>query len=418
VTMQKKDRVTPYQLEFIPIALKELALACDLSQGALAASIGVSRATINLSINKGYVPHSLSFDFRERMEAHLQSLDNVKLWLIEHGMKIGDIWAPLGKDLRAKMPVGRSERISHTKKNPSGLASGLPDQIVMKWEVEMISEETKRHFKLFRNPFISDVEKSADIFRSEEHRYIEAAMLDAAKHGGFLAVVGEVGSGKTTIRREVMDQLKKESNVMVIFPQIIDKGRITAASICDAIIMDLSEERPKVKLEQKARQVQRLLMDRSRAGFQACLFIEEAHDLTTSTLKYLKRFFELEDGYKKLLGIILIGQTELKNMFNESQHVEMREVIRRVQVAEIRGLNGNLKNYLQLKLKRVGGDIDKIMDDAAIAALGDRLTMKDARNKPVSHAYPLLVNNYVARAMNLACELGETMITEDVVNAI
>jgi type II secretory pathway predicted ATPase ExeA len=298
------------------------------------------------------------------------------------------------------------------------LASGLPDQIVMKWEVEMISEDTKRYFKLFRNPFIADVEKSVDIFRSEEHRYIEAAMLDAAKHGGFLAVVGEVGSGKTTIRREVMEQLKKESNVMVIFPQIIDKGRITAASICDAIILDLSEERPKMKLEQKTRQVQRLLTDRSKSGYQACLIIEEAHDLTTQTLKYLKRFYELEDGYKKLLGIILIGQTELRNMFNESQHVEMREVIRRVQVAEIRGLNGNLRDYLQLKFKRVGGDIDKIITPEAITALGSRLTMKGPSGKAVSHAYPLLVNNYVARAMNLTCELGVDMITEEVVNAI
>ncbi len=42
------------------------------------------------------------------------------------------------------------------------------------------------------------------------------------------------------------------------------------------------------------------------------LVIEEAHGLPTATLKHLKRFFELEDGFKKLLGIVLIGQTELR----------------------------------------------------------------------------------------------------------
>lgn len=283
----------------------------------------------------------------------------------------------------------------------------------------MITDDAKRHFKLFRNPFIADVEKSADIYKSDEHRYIEAAMLDAAKHGGFLAVIGEVGSGKTTMRREVTEQLKKDSNVMVIFPQIIDKSRVNAGSICDAIIMDLSEEKPKVRLEQKTRQVQKILMDRSRAGYQACLIIEEAHDLSTQTLKYLKRFYELEDGYKKLLGIILIGQTELKHMFNESQHVEMREVIRRVQIAEIRGLNGNTKDYLTLKFKRVGGKIDDIVSDDAIVALSRRLTVDDGRGKkPVSHAYPLLINNYIAQAMNLACEMGEPLVTEEVINAL
>ena len=413
-----ENRVTPYTMEFQPLVLKELALASDVSQGELAKVTGVSRTSMNLCFNKGYIPVTVE-DFKGRVEAHLAQNQNAVKYLIEQGLKVTDIWKPCGVELRNVAPAGQSQRTAQgmLAKKP-GLATGLPDQIVMKWEVEMISEDTKRHFKLFRNPFIADVEKSSDIYRSDEHRYIEAAMLDAAKHGGFLAIVGEVGSGKTTMRREVMEQLRKETNVMVIFPQIIDKSRVTASSICDAIILDLSEEKPRVKLEQKTRQVQRLLMDRSRAGYQACLIIEEAHDLNTQTLKYLKRFSELEDGYKKLLGIILIGQTELKNMFNESQHVEMREVIRRVQVAEIRGLNGNLKEYLKLKFKRVGGDIDKIMNDEAIEALRKRLTMNDARHKPVSHAYPLLVNNYVARAMNLACELGEVMITEEVVNGI
>jgi type II secretory pathway predicted ATPase ExeA len=401
-------------MEFQPIVLKQLFLDLNIFQGAPADFTGTSRPTINSCINKGYIPSTVG-NFRQLIEEFLQLPERaaaVTGWLIARGMKLEDIWQPLGQDLHRAHPKGWS-----TPKRVMALDN--PDLITMKWEVEMISEDTKRHFKLFRNPFVGDVEKSTDIFKSDEHRYIEAAMVDAAKHGGFLAVIGEVGSGKTTMRREVMEQLRKDSNVQVIFPQIIDKGRITAGSICDAIIMDLSEERPKIKLEQKTRQVSKILMDRSRAGYQACLIIEEAHDLNTATLKYLKRFYELEDGYKKLLGIILVGQTELKHMFNESQHVEMREVIRRVQVAEIRGLNGNLKDYLQLKFKRVGRNVDDIMDDEAIVALSKRLTTDDGRGKkPVSHAYPLLVNNYTARAMNLACEMGEVMITAAVVEAI
>jgi type II secretory pathway predicted ATPase ExeA len=415
---KKADRVTPYTMNFQPLILKELALASDVSQGELAGITKVSRTSMNLCFNRGYIPPTVD-GFCEKVEAHLATKSVAMRWLLDNGLQLSDIWQPLGKELRKAVPAGTARRVSDAKKiHSSGLATGLPEQIIMKWEVEMISEDTKRHFKLFRNPFVGDVERGTDIYRSDEHRYIEAAMLDAAKHCGFLAIVGEVGSGKTTMRREVMEQLKSESNVMVIFPQIIDKGRITASSICDAIIMDLSEQKPKIKLEQKTRQVQALLQDRSRAGYQACLMIEEAHDLSTQTLKYLKRFYELEDGYKKLLGIILIGQTELKNMFNESQHVEMREVIRRVQVAEIRGLGGNVKEYLKLKFKRVGGNLENIMDDPAIEALCKRLTTLDARKKEISHAYPLLVNNYVARAMNLAAELGETVITEEVVNGI
>jgi type II secretory pathway predicted ATPase ExeA len=409
-----------HQLPSAPIVLKQLIIECDINQNDIADAIGMSRPTVNLCVNKGYIPTTRP-NFRSDVEWFIvlpPHGDRVRPWLQDQGITLTDIWNPLGQNLRWIHPVGTSGRAQAQRKHNPAMTVGNPEIIKCK-EVEMISQDTLRHFKLFRNPFVGDVEKSTDIYKSDEHRYIEAAMLDTAKHGGFLAVIGEVGSGKTTMRREVMEQLKKESNVMVIFPQIIDKSRVNASSICDAIVMDLSEERPKIKLEAKTRQVQKLLMDRSRAGYQACLIIEEAHDLTTQTLKYLKRFYELEDGYKKLLGIILVGQTELKHMFNESQHVEMREVIRRVQVAEIRGLNGNLKEYLTLKFKRVGAKIDDIIDDDAITALSRRLTTEDGKGrKPTSHAYPLLVNNYTARAMNLAAEMGETRLTAQVMETL
>ncbi len=283
----------------------------------------------------------------------------------------------------------------------------------------MISQEALRHFKVFRNPFIDDVQKDADIYMSDEHRYIEAAMLDAARHGGFLAVIGEVGSGKSVMRRKVVEQLRRDGDTLVIFPQMIDKTRLTAASVCDAIIQDISNEKCKAKLEDKTRQVQRLLIDRAKSGYRHVLIVEEAHDLNVMTLKYLKRFYELEDGYRKLLGIILIGQSELKHMFNEGQNVDMREVIRRVQVAEIKGLNGNLKEYLAVKFKRVGKQVTDVFADDAFEALSTRLTStsRDGKNK-ISHAYPLLVNNYTARAMNLAFEMGEPVISADVVMAL
>ncbi|PKN21027.1 MAG: type II secretory protein ExeA [Deltaproteobacteria bacterium HGW-Deltaproteobacteria-6] len=282
----------------------------------------------------------------------------------------------------------------------------------------MINPEAMKHFKIFRNPFIDDIQKDSDIYMSEEHRYIYEAMTDAAKHGGFLAVIGEVGSGKSVMRRKVVEQLKKDGDTIVIFPQMIDKTRVNAASICDAIIMDLSEARPSMKLEAKTRQVHKLLLERAKQGFRSVLIIEEAHDLHTNTLKYLKRFYELEDGFRKLLGIILIGQTELKNLFNEQAHIEMREVIRRIQTAEIKGLNGNTRDYLTMKLKRINVKVDDIFEEGAFKAMSLRLTTKDAHSKSISHAYPLMINNYAARAMNLAYEMGEKKVTEAVVMAL
>lgn len=411
----KVNKCTAYELKFDPIILKELCVDCGVSQTRLGKVTGLSRVSINLALNRGYMPKGVP-DFCARIEDDLKKDRRAMQWLIDNEMQMADIWQPLGKDLRHVNPADMA-KVWATRRR-AAMVPGNPELLINTTEVEMISQEAMKHFKIFRNPFIDDVLKDSDIFMSDEHRYIEAAMLDAARHGGFLAVIGEVGSGKSVMRRKVVEQLKKDGDVIVIFPQMIDKTRVNAASICDAIIMDLSEVRPALRLEQKTRQVHKLLLERAKQGFRSVLIIEEAHDLHTNTLKYLKRFYELEDGYRKLLGIILIGQTELKNLFNESMHIEMREVIRRIQTAEIKGLNGNTKDYLSLKLKRINIKVDDIFDDGAFKALSARLTTKDRRNKTISHAYPLVVNNYAARAMNLAYEMGEKKVTEEVVMAL
>lgn len=406
-----------YTMKFKPLVLKALVTDCAISQAELARALGISRPAMNLLINRGYEPIRYE-KFRQALEAVLKKIPAVSKWLDANGYDLADIWTLLGEEKRNHKPADHGKRVSRSMRLRPVIVPGDPYLLNIKTEVEMFTSETLRHFKIFRNPFIDDVQKESDIYMSDEHRYIEAAMLDAARHGGFLAVVGEVGSGKSVMRRRVIEQLRKDNDILVIYPQLIDKTRLTAASICEAIIMDISDQKPKIRLEQKSRQVGQLLLDRSKSGYRACLIIEEAHDLNTQTLKYLKRFHEIEDGHKKLLGIILVGQPELKHMFNEAQHVEMREVIRRVQVAEIRGLNGHLKDYLTLKFKRLNMKVDDIFDDKSLAALSKRLSTQDRNNKVISHAYPLMVNNMAIRAMNLACDMGEKRVTEEVVNAI
>lgn len=407
---------SPYTLAFTPIVLKEIILDCAISQSAIAGATGVSRPTINLALNRGYIPKERPH-FKEDLEKFLRENGRAMNWLIQSQLKMEDIWTPLGKPLRKAMPANFAQRVSSAMRRMA-MVPGNPEIMTIDWEVEMISQEAKQHFRLLKDPFRDDVQSEKDIFMSDEHRYIEAAMLDAARHGGFLAISGEVGSGKSIIRIKVVEQLKKDGDVLIVFPRMIDRTRVTAASICDAIIMDLSDQKPKIKQEHKTRQVRDLLLERSKQGYQTVLIIEEAHDLAIPTLKYIKRIHELENGFRKLLSVILVGQSELRDLLDERKHIEMREVIRRIQIAEIRGLNGNIKPYLALKFRRVGSRIEDIFTDEAITALAKRLTLKDDRNRTISHAYPLTVNNYAARSMNEAHEMGEKKVTEDVINRI
>jgi type II secretory pathway predicted ATPase ExeA len=287
-------------------------------------------------------------------------------------------------------------------------------------ETEMLSPAAREHFRLSRHPFIDDVTGPQDVYLSREQRYIRESMYYAAKHAGFLAVVGESGSGKSTLRRDLIDRIRRDNEpIVVVQPQTVDKKALTAAHICDAIIADLSTEAPKQSLEAKSRQIQRILTSSARTGNAHALVIEEAHDLSTSTLKYLKRFWELEDGFRKLLGIILVGQPELGDRLDERRNYDAREVIRRCEVARLKPLNGNLEEYLTLKFKRVGVALADVCEPDAFDAIRARLTRRRANSQEVeSHLYPLVVHNLIAKAMNEAAELGFDKISAQLVGRV
>jgi len=145
------------------------------------------------------------------------------------------------------------------------------------------------------------------------------------------------------------------------------------------------------------------------------LIIEEAHDLSVPLLKFLKRFWELEDGFRKLIGIILIGQPELKLKLDERMNWEAREVIRRCELVELEPLGHDLEAYLSFKLKRVAKSLDDVFTSDALPAIERRLTQSNEAQQTVSLAYPLSVNNLVVRAMNLAATLGIPKVSAEVI---
>jgi type II secretory pathway predicted ATPase ExeA len=284
----------------------------------------------------------------------------------------------------------------------------------------MLNLNTRKTFGIFRDPFTDDVAASDDVYLNEASRFAAEYLYQTAKAGGMVALVGESGSGKTTIRRYAIDRMQAEGQkVRIISPRIIDKGRLTAALICDAIIADCSTEKPRRTLEAKARQVEHILTNSSRSGFSHILMIEEAHDLSIQTLKYLKRFWELEDGFKKLLAIVLIGQIEMKAKLDESKNWEAREIIRRMEILELEPMDGKeIAHYLDIKFKRLNKNRQEVFTDDACTALGRKL-LRQARNDVVySVAYPLLVNNWARRAMNLAASMKVKIVDADVVNSL
>jgi len=400
---------------YMPLKLKRILASHNIVQSewsnAIMKSNGkpISKALGSLILNWNQFPSLTSPDDIKKQTASFLKANGVDKSEIATAWQIDKHDEPYTSPIDVTRRAGHSAR-SNNNDNPE---IDLP-------EPEMLTETAKRHFKLFRDPFVDDVQKPDDVFMSTEHRYVREAMFMTAKLGGFLAVVGECGAGKTILRRDLIDRIQRETlPITVIQPRIIDKGRLTAGAICESIISDISQERPKQSLEAKARQIEKLLMGSSRAGNAHVLIIEEAHDLSIKTLKFLKRFWELEDGFKKLLAIILVGQPELQSMLNERVNWEAREVIRRCEIVQLMPLDGNLEQYIALKFDRMNIDHKSLFDNSAYDAIRQRLSFRQRGVDTVtSMMYPLVVNNCVVKALNLAADIGAKKVNGEIISEV
>lgn len=401
--------------------LKRLLLDCGIVRRDFCRAIKWGETRVSKCLNHGEFPSPMypgdprtKEEFMRRCENFVVTTSCTSAWLISRGMEKKDIW----KEYDGKIYDTNAVQARHTSYGMApmqGMELGDPLYVKQHTEgIEMITSQALKFFRLFRNPFINEVLEPKDIFFSEDHIFLKEMMLDTARFSGFTAVFGEVGSGKSIMRKAVVQELINEQ-IKVIYPIIVDKSRITPASLIDAIVMDISEEAPKRSLEAKTRQALRLLKNRATSGLKQCLIIEEAHLLSVKALKSLKQIAELENGFERLVGIILIGQPELKYLLDETQKPEMREVIRRITCAEISGIGADLPRYLAHKFFRMNKKVDELFTKDSLEAMQTRLQDRSTRGKTVSKAYPLSINNLAARAMNLAADMGEKQVTGDVV---
>lgn len=401
------------------LKLGEVLRAARVSQAELARELGLGKSTVTALIRHGQWPKG-----RELITLK----DSILKFLTDREIDIQGVFKEVAE------PDGSPDRPGEV-----ALASGgdvgrskQQQEIQMLLRKQSLSPAARRHFGLFRDPFGEDVSDPDDVFVSPDIRYVREAMFQTARHGGFMAIVGESGAGKTTLRRDLIDRVGREDlPIVVIEPYVLGmedndaKGKtMKASSIADAIISSIAPlESPRRTMEAKSRQLHRLLKDSRKAGYAHCLIIEEAHGLAVPTIKHLKRFFELEDGFKKLLSIILIGQPELRTKLSE-RNPEVREVVQRCEVVELPPLDSRLEEYLGFKLQRVGADLAALFEPSGLDAVRQKLTFSRAsqpgkgRAEAISLLYPLAVGNLVSAAMNLAAELGLAKVNGDLVREV
>lgn len=386
------------------LALKKILQQINKKQLELADHCGFSKATIGQLINHNQWPKCISEnDLRERILS----------FLITHGV-----------NTTKQNPFLKVEPEGGTPLTPDHLSNQSQEDTDMLKRKQLLSQQAQKQFGIVRDPF-GDLRSDADLWVSQDIRIVREHMFDTAKHGGILAVIGESGAGKTSVRRSLKQRIFNEhQSIIIAQPYMMaaedseKKGKLIKINhITDSILRKVApQEKFRISSEARFDQLERALRNVTNSGQSVCVVIEEAHSLSIPCLKHLKRLYELDtdSGYGSLISIILIGQPELLQKLDE-KNPEIRELVQRCQIVNLPPIAvADLESFIDFRLARIGKKAADIIDQSGIAALATRLVNRAGQ----SQLYPLFVGNFLSAAMNDAAAIGIPVIDADVIKGV
>ncbi len=212
-------------------------------------------------------------------------------------------------------------------------------------------------------------EKPFSITPDPRYLYLSERYADALAHliygvsesGGFVQLTGEVGTGKTTLVRSLLERLPEQADVALILnPQLSTQEFLQ--SICEELGARLPDNPSSTKALVDA--LNRHLLGAHARGRRTVLIVDEAQNLSTDVLEQVRLLTNLETAKQKLLQIILIGQPELREVLDRS---DMRQLAQRITGRyHLQPLSReDADAYLRHRLK-VAGSVTEIFTPGAI----------------------------------------------------
>ncbi|MDR3631694.1 MAG: AAA family ATPase [Desulfocapsaceae bacterium] len=258
-----------------------------------------------------------------------------------------------------------------------------------------------RYFGLTEKPF-SIAPDPHFLYLSDLHREALAHLLYGIQSDGCLVLLtGEVGTGKTTASRFLIEQIPKLTDVALILNPKLSVVELLA-TICEELRIEGIASHNSVKYYSDI--LSRHLLESHSRGRNTVLIIDEAQDLDPDILEQLRLLTNLETHKEKLLRIILLGQPELRKMLDQPEFSQINQrITSRYHLVPLQ--ERDVFAYVDHRIKVAGGGRARLFSDKALK-----------RIHVLSRGIPRLINLLCDRSLLGAYVEEKEQVELDVVN--
>jgi general secretion pathway protein A len=196
---------------------------------------------------------------------------------------------------------------------------------------------------------------------SKHEEALNCLLLAISERNGFVVITGEIGSGKTTVCRMLLNKLDPTTKVALILNTHLGKKELLTT-----ILEDLEIEYRSTSKTHLISALNKYLIKQAADDVNVVLIIDEAQNLTPSVIEELRMLSNLETEREKLIQIVLIGQPELKKKLTMPRLEQFRQrVVFNYHLAPLS--MDETKEYIKHRLKKAGNEKADIFEDDAIA---------------------------------------------------
>jgi len=239
------------------------------------------------------------------------------------------------------------------------------------------------HFGLKELPF-SIAPNPRYLYLTHQHQEALAHLVYGLNSGGgIILLTGEVGTGKTTISRKLLEEIPEHIDIAwIVNPKLSAEELL--ATICDELSVNYPKHTHSIKTLTDL--INARLIDAHGQGRNVVLMIDEAQNLSAEVLEQLRLLTNLETNERKLLQIVLLGQPELKTML---ERTDLRQLAQRITARyHLHPLNRH-ETMAYIRHRLAVGGCDRTVFSAAAMKMIYR----------ISHGTPRLINLLCDRAM-------------------